>query len=127
MEGVIYLVIFGTAVWVAIDASQYRSRYGPPVKGPSIAFGPPKPGDTGGSPVLWFFGCILIWIVAFPMYLVKRSQPPAELLTKAGSVQQSQPWFENGAWWIRDVNGKLWWRRLETEPWKEFVPPAGSS
>jgi len=31
--------------------------------------------NVGTPAYVWFIGCILIWIVAFPMYLVDRSRP----------------------------------------------------
>jgi len=58
----ISLVIIVTSIWVAIDASNIGARKGL-VKGL---------GDMGAAG--WFFCCLLIWIVGFPVYLAKRSE-----------------------------------------------------
>jgi hypothetical protein len=59
---VIWLVIIGTSIWVAIDASNIGARRGL-IKGL---------GNMG--PAGWFFCCLLIWIIGFPVYLAKRSE-----------------------------------------------------
>jgi hypothetical protein len=60
MEGLIFLVIIGTSIWVLIDAK-------------SIGV---KKGQIGGmwnlGPWGWFFVCLLLWIIGFPFY--KRSE-----------------------------------------------------
>ena len=53
--------ILGTATWVLFDAKKIGARKGL-TKGMS---------DMG--PWGWFVGCVLLWIVAFPLYLIKRS------------------------------------------------------
>lgn len=58
---VIWLVIIGTSIWVAIDASNIGARRGL-IKGL---------GNMG--PAGWFFSCLLLWIIGFPVYLAKRS------------------------------------------------------
>lgn len=62
MNGVMGLVVLGTSIWMAVDASQlgYDKR---DLRGLG-AMGP-----TG-----WFLAGILLWIVAFPLYLVKRGE-----------------------------------------------------
>ena len=54
------LVVLGTSVWVLVDA---RRR--------GITKGKIK-GFFNMGPAGWFFSCLLMWIVAFPAYLVKR-------------------------------------------------------
>ena len=61
MFGLVFLVVIGTSIWVAIDASNIGARKGL-VKGV---------GNMG--PAGWFFCCLLIWIIGFPVYLAKRS------------------------------------------------------
>ena len=59
---VIWLVIIGTSIWVAIDASNIGARKG-------LVKGVAHMGPAG-----WFFCSLLIWIVGFPVYLAKRSE-----------------------------------------------------
>lgn len=62
MESIVILVVIGTSIWVLCDAISIGVKKGQ-VKG----FG-----DMG--PVGWFFACLLLWIVGFPLYLAKRSE-----------------------------------------------------
>lgn len=57
----IALVVFGSSIWVLIDAQRLGVR------------GEGK-GMTSNSPAAWFAGCVLLWIVVFPLYLVTRSK-----------------------------------------------------
>jgi hypothetical protein len=60
MRDLLLLVIAATAIWVAIDASKRDwSR-----------------DKRATSPLTWALGCLLFWIVVFPMYLVKRRRAP---------------------------------------------------
>jgi hypothetical protein len=61
VESLILLIILGTSIWVFFDARSIGVKKGQ-VKG--IA-------DMG--PTGWFFACLLLWIIAFPLYLSKRS------------------------------------------------------
>ena len=72
---IIVLIVIGTSIWVLIDASNIGARTGL-VKG--IA-------DAG--PFTWFIGCLLLWIVVFPMYLAKRGS----IKTAAQLSQPAQP------------------------------------
>ena len=58
---VVLLVVLGTSIWVAIDSSTLGARKGV-LGGGFLDMGP-----VGG-----FFGCLLVWIVVFPCYLVAR-------------------------------------------------------
>ena len=64
MAGVAGLVavpfIFGSSAWVFYDATTIGVRKNQ-IKGAA---------DMG--PVGWFFGCLFVWIIAFPLYLSKR-------------------------------------------------------
>ena len=52
------IMVFGTALWAAIDSKKIQlKRY--------------KSGISYG-PVVLFIGCALLWIIAFPWYLVMR-------------------------------------------------------
>jgi hypothetical protein len=71
---VIWLVIIGTSIWVAIDASNIGAHKGL-VKGL---------GNMG--PAGWFVCCLLIWIIGFPVYLAKRSEIKAAAAASNVSV-----------------------------------------
>jgi hypothetical protein len=71
---VIWLVIIGTSIWVAVDSSNIGARKGL-VKGS---------GNMG--PAGWFFCCLLIWIIGFPVYLAKRSEIKAAAASSNVSI-----------------------------------------
>ena len=56
----LFLVVIGTSIWMFVDSN--RMGYDPKQVG----------GFAGMSPVGWLFAGIFIWIIAFPLYLVKR-------------------------------------------------------
>jgi hypothetical protein len=58
---VIAIVVAGTSIWVAIDASHLEVKRG--CLGGGFA-------DSG--PVGWFFCTLLLWIIGFPAYLITR-------------------------------------------------------
>jgi hypothetical protein len=60
METIIGLVVLGTSIWMAVEASSFGYKK-EDVKG-LAAMGPAG----------WFFAGLLLWIVAFPLYLAKR-------------------------------------------------------
>jgi len=62
MEGIIFLIVIGTSIWVVVDAKTIGVKKGQ-IKGM---------GDMG--PWTWFFACLLFWIVCFPFYLAKRGE-----------------------------------------------------
>jgi putative oligomerization/nucleic acid binding protein len=57
------LIVLGTSIWVVVDAK-------------SLGFGRRQlyPGRVDAGPWVWFFACLGLWIVAFPVYLVKRGK-----------------------------------------------------
>ncbi len=61
MQGRLYLIVLGSAIWTAVDASRLGARRG---------------GLGGGmldmGPAGWFFATLLLWIIAFPCYLATR-------------------------------------------------------
>lgn len=58
----IVLVVVGTSIWVLIDSAHLGARRD--LRG----------GAAGTSPAAWFLGCLLVWIIVFPMYLVNRDK-----------------------------------------------------
>jgi len=57
-----FSVVFGTSVWVLIDSRNIGIK-----KGTTTGFF--NMGPTG-----WFVACLLCWIAAFPVYLIKRRE-----------------------------------------------------
>lgn len=70
----IFLIILGSSLWLLFDAKTIGIK-----KTDEKSF-------TNMSPVGWFFCSLLLWIVTFPLYLIKRAelkskfqtQPPVE-------------------------------------------------
>jgi len=60
ISNLVWLVLIGSTVWVGVDVYNLRKRLG----GQKIA---------GMGAFAWVLCCILMWIVAFPYYLAKRS------------------------------------------------------
>lgn len=116
---VLLLVVVGTTIWVGVDASK-------------------RDWGNGSGTGTWVVGCILLWIVAFPIYLWKRGKAPLkgepapaveptadamyrecphckEPLRRDADTcphcrQPSTPWrFHEGRWW---------YRASEQEPWQ---------
>lgn len=76
MAGLVLLIVLGTSVWVGFDAQ------GRDFSNHSIARG------TFG----WVGGCIALWIVNFPLYLVARARVPEKprALASYGGMPASQ-------------------------------------
>jgi hypothetical protein len=124
----ILLVVVGTTIWVGIDASR-------------------RDWSGGSGTATWVLGCILLWIVVFPLYLAKRGKAPLKdaptapaVLSPHGAMYRecphckepmrrdaelcphcrhpSKPWrFHEGRWWYRDS---------EEEPWQWFDERRGA-
>ncbi len=62
MDDYIWLAILVTSILVFIDTKRIGVRKGQ-VKGLA---------DLG--PAGWLFACLFLWIVAFPLYLIKRPE-----------------------------------------------------
>jgi hypothetical protein len=73
---VVLLVIAATAAWVGFDARKFDWQ------GSGLA----------KTPLEWVAGCLLLWIVIFPVYLLRRRQVPR----RAGLVFAGGP--ERIAW-----------------------------
>ncbi len=62
MEAVLLLVIVGTTIWVGVDAS-HRDWSGH---------------GFANATWKWVVGSLLLWIVAFPVYLAQRGRVPVK-------------------------------------------------
>ncbi|MCH7870050.1 MAG: hypothetical protein IH881_20350 [Myxococcales bacterium] len=62
MDSVFVWIVIGSSIWMAFDAHQigYDKK---DVKG-----------FASMGPVGWFFAGLLLWIIAFPLYLASRSK-----------------------------------------------------
>lgn len=60
LQTIFGLVVIGTSIWVFIDARKIGARKGLVT------------GMANLSPVGWLVASLLIWVVAFPLYLAKR-------------------------------------------------------
>ncbi len=72
MEELMYVVILGTSIWVLFDAKSIGVKKGLVT------------GIANMGPWTWFFVCLFLWIVGFPVYLAKRGE-----LKRAASMQLS--------------------------------------
>lgn len=57
-----WLLVIGSSIWVFFDATTIGVKKGQ------------VSGVADMSPVGWFFACLLLWIIGFPLYLSKRSE-----------------------------------------------------
>jgi hypothetical protein len=72
MLGLLVLaVMVGSTIWIGFDASK-------------------RDWNEGSSTAVWVIGSLLLWIVVFPLYLVKRRRVPIKGGTIAGE-SSSQP------------------------------------
>ena len=59
--GILFLlIVVGTSIWAYADAKSIGVKKGQ------------LTGLADASPAGWLFACLLLWIVAFPIYLAKR-------------------------------------------------------
>lgn len=62
MGSFIWLIVIGTSIWVLFDAKSIGVKKGQ------------IEGIANMGPWGWFFVCLLLWIIGFPAYLVKRGE-----------------------------------------------------
>lgn len=62
MEVVLWMIIIGSSIWVLVDSKSIG------VKKNQIS------GIGNMGPWGWFFACLLLWIIGFPLYLAKRGE-----------------------------------------------------
>jgi hypothetical protein len=120
--------IIGSVIWVGVDASK-------------------RDWGNGSGTGTWVLGCILLWIVVFPVYLYKRGKAPLkDVLARSGGLSlAASPGVEGGvdplyrecphckepmrrdAWVCphcqqpstpwRLHKGRWWYRDSDEEPW----------
>lgn len=71
---IVLTIIVGSSIWVLIDARSIGVK-----KGQISGLG-------NMGPAGWFFACLLLWIVGFPMYLAKRPELKRVNQRSGGSV-----------------------------------------
>ena len=62
MESVLLLVVVISSIWVYVDAKNIGVQKGQ------------IPGMADMGPISWLVSSLLLWIIVFPLYLVKRSK-----------------------------------------------------
>jgi hypothetical protein len=62
LDALIWIVVIASSIWVLVDARSIGVQKG------QIR------GIANMGPVGWFFFCMLLWIIGFPMYLAKRPE-----------------------------------------------------
>jgi hypothetical protein len=60
MDIIIIIVWLGTSILVAFDAKKNQITSSD------------KPYSTNNGALAWFFLCVVVWIIAFPYYLLRR-------------------------------------------------------
>ena len=119
LQTVGWLVIVGSSVGVAVDASRLDARRG--VLGGGLR-------DMG--PAGWFFSCLLLWIVAVPCYLtvrgtlVRRRDALARLGQNQLRVARTPAWATAAApppppGWYADPSGRPQWRWWSGDRWTD--------
>ena len=82
----VLLVVLAIDVWVYADAKE-RLRRGDPV---SVSLG----SFRVETPEAWFLGCLILWVVFFPLYLTATRRNPfgrSKRVTTAGSQPSLTP------------------------------------
>lgn len=62
MEALLVTIWLGSTIWVGFDSKAIGARRG------AMA------GLANMGPLGWFLSCLLLWIIAFPLYLANRSK-----------------------------------------------------
>lgn len=119
-----FFVAVGTAIWVLVDSQSL------------LRSGVTKEDLNNTPPAVWFFGCLLMWIIAFPWYLgvrasAQRKADRRRVGSSAGAVPRvvtapasAQP----SPGWYTDPTGKIGQRYWDGAAWtrqeRPLPPPA---
>ena len=128
LYGLILLVVVGSSIWVGFDASgRDWSQDG-----------------FAKSATGWVVGCLLIWIIVFPLYLARRGRAPKGMtISGPSSVQDAmyrecphckEPMrrdatvcphcrSESLAWTLHE--GRWWYRTSPNTDWQWFDESTG--
>jgi len=60
LTSIMWAIVIGSSVWVAYDSQSNKITVDN------------KPYSLNNGALAWFLSCILLWIIIFPYYLVKR-------------------------------------------------------
>ena len=82
---IILLIVIATAIWVIIDAKSIGVKKG-------LVTGMGNMGAWG-----WFFSCLLLWIIGFPMYLYYRGKFKSAIAAIASKNSVKQESTKSGA------------------------------
>jgi len=118
MAAILFVIVIGTSIWVAVDASNLGV----------------KRGSLGGGfadmgPTAWFFATLFIWIIGFPLYLATRPKYVSRRRQKNDSsgpaMAMSPSILSNGppAGWYANPNqpgGSRWW---DGNQWGQAMAP----
>ncbi|MFC1806001.1 tetratricopeptide repeat protein [Planctomycetota bacterium] len=97
----VLLVVLATSIWVLIDAKTIGVRKG-------LLSGFVDMGPWG-----WFFACLLLWIIGFPLYLAMRP----ELKKTAARGRRYRDWgVALAQMGKRDEAEEKWAKALELDP-----------
>lgn len=75
----IVLIVAGTSIWVLVDSTNLGAERDKAI------------GMAGTSPAAWFFGCLLFWIIVFPLYLYQRPKIAAAFSDEAYDPTKTCP------------------------------------
>jgi hypothetical protein len=112
MFGFVLLLVVGSAIFVGFDAHQIGARKGL-VKGVADM-----------SALGWVLGCLLLWIVAFPLYLAKRPQIKA---AAGGGPESRSPQMSPSLppQWMADPSNRHQHRWWNGSAWTNQVADGG--
>jgi Protein of unknown function (DUF2510) len=128
--GLVYVLFIASAIWVGVDASQRDFSHD----------------RFANATWKWVVGCLLLWIVVFPVYLARRGRAPLRRTAAASSVapsvgilpphMQSARGYETppaaappspSAGWYVDPHDARQLRYWDGERWSSSTAPLGDT